>query len=82
MDPDAGSRIRCFFDPWIRDPEWVKNQDLAGSRMRLETIFWVKILKVVNADPDPRIFLTLYQGWEKKIRIRNTDNINEKGIVI
>jgi hypothetical protein len=20
-------RIRCIFDPWIRDPEWVKNPD-------------------------------------------------------
>jgi hypothetical protein len=20
-------RIRCLFDPWIRDPGWVKNQD-------------------------------------------------------
>ncbi len=20
-------RIRCLFDPWIRDPEWVKNQN-------------------------------------------------------
>jgi hypothetical protein len=22
-----GSGIRCLFDPWIRDPGWVKNQD-------------------------------------------------------
>jgi hypothetical protein len=20
-------QIRCLFDPWIRDPGWVKNQD-------------------------------------------------------
>jgi hypothetical protein len=49
-------RIRCLFDPCIRDPGWVKNQDPdlgAGSRMNildhisesLETIFWVKIPK-------------------------------------
>ncbi len=23
----SGSGIRCLFDPWIRDPGWVKNQD-------------------------------------------------------
>jgi hypothetical protein len=23
----SGSRIRCLFDPWIRDPGWVKSQD-------------------------------------------------------
>jgi hypothetical protein len=23
-DPDPGSGIRCLFDPWIRDPGWVK----------------------------------------------------------
>jgi hypothetical protein len=23
----CGSGIRCRFDPWIRDPGWVKNQD-------------------------------------------------------
>jgi hypothetical protein len=23
-DPDPGSRIRCLFDPWIRDQGWVK----------------------------------------------------------
>ncbi len=22
-DPDQGSGIRCLFDPWIRDLEWV-----------------------------------------------------------
>ncbi len=26
-DPDPGSGIRCLFDPWIRDPGWVKNQE-------------------------------------------------------
>ncbi len=24
----SGSGIQCLFDPWIRDPGWVKNQDL------------------------------------------------------
>jgi hypothetical protein len=28
-DPDPGSGIRCLFDPWIRDPEWV----CSGSRI-------------------------------------------------
>jgi hypothetical protein len=28
-DPDPGSGIRCLFDPWIRDPEWV----FSGSRI-------------------------------------------------
>jgi hypothetical protein len=22
-----GSGIRCLFDPWIRDPGWIKSQD-------------------------------------------------------
>ncbi len=47
----SGSGIRCLFDPWIRDPGWVKNQDPgSGSGMiildhiseSLERIFWVK----------------------------------------
>jgi hypothetical protein len=33
----------------------------------LETIFWVKILKFLDADPDPDpgIFLTRDPGWKK-----------------
>jgi hypothetical protein len=58
----CGSGIRCLFDPWIRDPGWVKNQD-SGSEMNnpdhiyesLETIFWIKILKFFDVDP----------GWKK-----------------
>jgi hypothetical protein len=53
------------FDPWSRDPKWVKNQDLDHISESLETIFWVKILKFFDADVDPdpgsenpRIFLT------------------------
>jgi hypothetical protein len=62
----SGSRIRCLFDTWIRDPGWVKSQDPdPGSRINypdhifksLETIFWVKILKFSDADPGP--------GWKK-----------------
>ncbi len=38
----------------------------------LETIFWVKILKFFDADPDTGIFLTLDPGSEMgKIRIRD-----------
>jgi hypothetical protein len=62
----SGSGIRCLFDPWIRDPGKVKNQDPdpgSGSMMNNpshfsesgETIFWVKILKFFDADP----------GWKK-----------------
>jgi hypothetical protein len=43
-DPDRGSGIRCLFDPWIRDPEWVFPDP--GSQTHffesLVTIFWVK----------------------------------------
>jgi hypothetical protein len=59
--PCYGSGIWCLFDPWIRDPGWVKK---SGSGMNnsdhisesLETIFWVTILKFLDVD-----------GW-KKIR--------------
>jgi hypothetical protein len=51
-DPDPGSGIRCLFDPWIRDPGWVKYKDHIFES--LETIFWVKILKFFDADADPR----------------------------
>jgi hypothetical protein len=36
----------------------------------LETIFWVKTLKISDAGAVPGIFLTLDTGW-KKIRIRD-----------
>jgi hypothetical protein len=76
----SGSVIRCLFDPWIRDPGWVKNLDSdPGSGMnnpdliseRLETIFWIKILQFFDADP----------GWKNSdpgqtSRIRSTDLIN------
>jgi hypothetical protein len=49
-------RSGTLFDPWIRDPGWVKNPD-PGSGMNnpdhisesLETILWVKILKLFYA---------------------------------
>ncbi len=34
-DPDMESGIRCLFDPWIRDPEWV----FSGSRIP-NPYFW------------------------------------------
>jgi hypothetical protein len=36
-------RIRdpVLFDPWIRDPKWLKNQDLDHISESLETIFGV-----------------------------------------
>jgi hypothetical protein len=78
-------RNRCLFDPWIRDPGWVKNQDpdpRSGSGMNipdhisfsLETIFWVKILNFFNADPGSGMekYRTRIRdpGW-KKIRVRD-----------
>ncbi len=51
--------VGYHFDPWIRDPGWVTNQDPGfGSRIiscseSLKTMFWVKILKFFDSDPDP-----------------------------
>jgi hypothetical protein len=53
-------RIRCLFDPWIRDPGWGKKSG-SGSGMdnpdhiseSLETFFWVKIPKFFDANPGP-----------------------------
>ncbi len=70
-DPDRGSGIWCLFDPGIRDPGWVE-KSRSESVMNipdhisesLETVFGLKILKFLDADPDPGpgIFLTLYSG--------------------
>jgi hypothetical protein len=71
-------RIRCLFDPWNRDPGRVKIQDPdPGSGMdnipdhiskSLETTFWVKILKFIDADPDLGygIFLTPDPGGKNQ----------------
>jgi hypothetical protein len=48
--------LRCLFDPWIRDPGWVKNQDPDHISESLETIFRIKLLKFFDAVPDP--------GWK------------------
>jgi hypothetical protein len=53
---NTGSRIRCLFDPWIRDSGWVKYQDRSRDE-QLRNNFWVKILKFFDADTDP--------GWKK-----------------
>ncbi len=56
-------------DPWIRDEN-------AGSYFSefIKTIFWVKILRFFDVDPDPGsgMFLTLVPGsGMEKIRIRD-----------
>jgi hypothetical protein len=61
-DLDTGSGAFLTPGSWILGPGWVKNQDPgSGSGMNildqfsesLETIFWVKILKLFDADADP-----------------------------
>ena len=57
-------RIRCLFDPWIRDPGWVKNPDPGMNNPdhifeSVETIFWVKILRFFFRIRDP--------GWKINI---------------
>jgi hypothetical protein len=47
---DPGSGIWCLFDLWIWDPgSGTNNPDIISES--LKTIFWVKILKFVKADP-------------------------------
>ncbi len=53
-DPGSGA----FLTPWIRDPGWIKSKDPdPGWTTRnifpksFETIFWVQILKLFDADP-------------------------------
>jgi hypothetical protein len=58
----SGSVIWCLFDPWIRDPGWVKKSG-SGSGMNnqdhisesLQTISCVEILKFFDAE----------LGWKK-----------------
>jgi hypothetical protein len=61
----SGSGIRCLFDPWIRDPGWVKkSRSGPGIRIQdnipdhisesLETIFGLNtVLIFFDADADP-----------------------------
>jgi hypothetical protein len=68
-DPNPGFGV--FLTQWIRNPGWVK-KSRSGSGMNipdhisesLETIFWIKILKFFDADPDSGsgTFLTLDPG--------------------
>jgi hypothetical protein len=70
----SGSGIRRIFDPWIRDPGWVKNPDNIPDHFseNLETIFWVKILKLFDVDPDPGYVGLFYpRSGMGKIRIRD-----------
>ncbi len=73
----CGSGIRCLFDPWNRDPRWVKirvriRDEQPGSYFRdLETIFWVKILKFFDADPGSGMGKIWIRdpGWKIRIEI-------------
>jgi hypothetical protein len=70
----SGSGIRCFFDPWIRDPGWLKKIKIRDDHPRsyfreLRNNFWVKIILffAADADRDPGIFLTRIRDphWKK-----------------
>jgi hypothetical protein len=59
----SGSGSRCLFDPWIRDPGWVKKSGSESGMNNpdhisesLETPCWVKIFKFFDADPGWKIF--------------------------
>jgi hypothetical protein len=52
----SGSWIRCLFDPWIRDPGWVKSQDPDRDRIekiRIRDPIWKKVGYGINI-PDPQ----------------------------
>ncbi len=64
----CGSGIRCLFDPWIRDPGGVKNQDpdlgwtsRIISTRALKQFFGLKI-PYLNSRCGSGIFLTMYPG--------------------
>jgi hypothetical protein len=72
----SGSGFRCLFDPWIRDPEWVKKNrvrirdDQPGSyfRMLKNRFFWLKYLNHLMRIRDGK---TSYPGsGMENIRIR------------
>jgi hypothetical protein len=70
----CGSGIRCLFDLWIRDPEWVKNKDKheqPGSYFREpRNIFLDKNSLMQIRDPRWKKFGSefrdgkIYPGWE------------------
>ncbi len=72
----AEFRIRCLFDPWIRDPGWgkikirIRDEHFRSYFRELRNNFFVKILKFIDADAGPGIFLTPDPG-RTKIRIQN-----------
>ncbi len=77
---DPGPGILCLFDPWIWDPgSGMGKKSRSGSGMNipdhisesLETIFWLKILKFCDADPDPG-FRSLW-SWIRDPRWKNSD---------
>ncbi len=94
LDPGSGailtpgSGIRCLFDPWIRDPGWLKSQDPdrdPGWTTRfifpraLNPFFWLKyfnssmrIRDGKNSDPGWEKVGSRDPGSGKTSRIRNT----------
>jgi hypothetical protein len=75
-DPDPGSRIRCLFDPWIRDPGSgmdkilrirIQDEQPRSYFRELRNYFWVKILKFFDADPGSGIRdgKNSDPGWKK-----------------
>ncbi len=56
-----GFGIRCFFNPWIRDPDPRWTSQIIFPRAQ-KPFFWVKILKFFDADPGSGM---------GKIRMRN-----------
>ncbi len=77
-------RIRGLFDPGSEDGKIRIRDKYLGSGMNipdhisesLETIFSSKILKFIDADPDPES--GIFEHWirDGKIRIRNTAYAN------
>jgi hypothetical protein len=60
----SGYGIRCLFDPWIRNPGWVKSQDPGPDNpksyfleLRNHVFGLNKMLKFFDVDRDP--------GWRK-----------------
>jgi hypothetical protein len=61
--------VRCLFDPWICDPEWVKikiriRDEHPGTYFRelRNNFLGLKILKFFDTDLGSGIFLTLDPG--------------------